>query len=282
MGATALIMYVSPTWRARLALPLRALMPLQDGLSTAADAATQQPSVTTEVEALRRQVAALTVMLEDLREEYDKVTATRRLNLEGGSLGLTGKLVPARVIASDVAAWRTSKLVDTGGGEGIHPGDAVTSRTITLNRGADSGVQSGVAVLLGETLVGFASATDAVTARVRLLSDAGMQMRVRIGRFVEGEFYPYPADFWMIGRGDGRMEIADVPGRDLDAGRIDVGDLVLSTPLEGVLPAAMVVGRVVNIRGDVDNPLLGILTVEPAADETALRRVYVYVQGEAP
>jgi len=72
------------------------------------------------------------------------------------------------------------------------------------------------------------------------------------------------------------MEIRDVVRRDVEAGTITVGDLVLSDHTDAMLPASLVIGTIAAIDADRDNPLLSILTVQSAVDEHALRRVYVF------
>ena len=78
------------------------------------------------------------------------------------------------------------------------------------------------------------------------------------------------------------MQIRDVKRRDVESGVVRTGDTVLSDPVSGLLPAAMTIGHIVEIKPDRANPLLSILTVQSAVDAKDLRRVYVYSPGRSP
>jgi cell shape-determining protein MreC len=152
----------------------------------------------------------------------------------------------------------------------------VVSDYFTIDRGDEAGLRGGMAILLRESFIGLIEQAGTHTARVKLLSDVTVEMKVRIGRFHDTGFEALDRYFWLMGRGDGVMEIRDVPRRNVDEEVVAVGDVVLSSPESGLLPAAMTIGRVTDIRPDRDNPLLAILTVKASADEESLRRVYVY------
>ena len=229
-----------------------------------------------EKEALRHEVAALSTRINELQGEVDLLTATRLWEVDGRRIGARGRLIPASVITDDLLPWRSSRLVNVGSLQGVRRGDAVASRFFSIDRGESDGVRDGMAILLKETLVGVVDQVGTHTARVKLLSDVSMQMKVRIGRFTPDGFAPLQSYFWLAGAGHGTMRIADAQRRDVDAGVIQVGDAVLSDPMRDTLPTAMMIGRITAIEPDHDNPLLSILTVEPAMDESALRRVFVY------
>ena len=112
--------------------------------------------------------------------------------------------------------------------------------------------------------------------RVKLLSDVSTEMKARIGRFHDGEFVLVDGYFWLTGRGRGLMEIRDADRRDVDAGKIKVGDVVLSDPTSDAVPTAMTIGRIVEITPDRDRPLFCILAVASEVATEALQRVYVY------
>lgn len=224
---------------------------------------------------LQNQAAALTARIEELEREVQTLTATRLWDADGRRLGSRGRLIPARVVGEDVLPWRSSRLLTAGTWQGVREGQAV------LDRGEDAAVRPGLAILLGQTLIGTIEQTATHSSRVKLISDVSTQMKVRIGRFSGERFELLDRYFWLTGRGQGRMEIRDVDKRDVDSGVIRAGDVVLSDSQHEVLPAALTIGRVAEVAVNRDNPLFAILTVHSAVPEESLRRVYVYdPQGE--
>ena len=276
-------------WTGKLISLAQIIVPFQHAATVTADSVGQalrpnKPTVSPEeYEALERkkaalehQVAALAVRVAELEKEVDILTATRLWDAAGKRIGARGRLIPARVITDDLLPWRSSQLVNAGTLQGVERGSAVTSRLFTIDQGDTDGLDRGMAVLLGEVLVGLVEQAGTHTARVKLLSDVSVQMKVRVGRLTDSGFAPLEDYFWLVGRGDGVMEIGDAKRRDVEAGLIQVGDVVLSDPASGILPCAMTIGRITSIGPDRNNPLLSILTIEAALDETSLRRVYVY------
>lgn len=265
------------------------VVPFQQASQAAVDSLTPDsgaaPSTLTaeEVEALRRaneafehQAAGLTSRIEELEAQVRGLTATRLWDPDRRQLGSRGRLIPARVLGEDAVSWRSSRLLSAGTWHGATSGAAVVSRLFTVNQGEDAGVRSGLAILLGETLVGFVESTGTHVCRAVLLSDLSVQMKVRIGRFVDGGFALREGYFWLHGAGEGRMLIRDVDRRLIDGGGIQVGDRVLSDSQSEVLPAALTIGRVSEITPDRDNPLFAVVSVRAALPEDALRRVYIY------
>lgn len=227
-------------------------------------------------QAADHQVAALSVRVEALEREVSLLTATRLWDVGGGGLGADGQLIPARVLVSDIVPWRSSRLLTAGTVQGVRRGAPVVSSFFTIDRGADGGVQTGRAILLGETLIGVVARVGTHTSRVQLLSDPATQMKVRIGRYTEDGFAVVDGYFWLVGRGGGVMEIRDVERQDVEAGLIQVGDQILSDPTSTALPAALVVGAVSQITSDRHKPLFATLTIDPAIEVGALQRVYVF------
>ena len=115
-----------------------------------------------------------------------------------------------------------------------------------------------------------------------MLDDPKTAMKVRVGRLSDGGFAPLDRYFWLTGHGGGSMEIRDAERREVEAGLIQIGDIVLSDPMDDILPSAMTIGRIERIEPDQKSPLLCILTIKSEIDEHSLRRVYVYVPEGAP
>lgn len=276
-------------WTGGLISLVQVIVPFQDAATVAADALSSlgndRPSavsseayeaLTREKAAVEHQAAALAARVEELEGDVAVLTSTRLWSVAGQRLGASGRLIPARVISQDLLPWRSSRLLSAGSVQGVQDGAAVTSNVFTVDRGENAGLHSGLAILLGETLVGEIVQTGTHTSRVKLLSDVSVQMKVRIGRRTGDRFTLVDRYYWLTGRGAGRMEIRDVERKDVETGVIQVGDTVLSDPQSDVLPAAMTIGKVSAASADRDNPLFAILTITGAVPEENLRRVYVY------
>lgn len=238
--------------------------------------------VVAERKGLEHVSAALGAKVAEMQGEIDLLTAARLWTVDGLQLGAQGRLVPAKVLGGDLLSWRDSAWIDVGGTSAVKHGDAVVSRTLEIGAGTEGGLRDGLAVLLGESLVGLVEGVATHSSRVRLLSDVGSSMKVRIGRMRNGKFVAADRYFWLTGEGKGEMRVADVAKEDVDKGNVAVGDLVLSDPMLSVLPAPMVVGKVAAYGVDRENPLLSTLRVTSAVDLTSLRRVYVYDPRATP
>lgn len=170
-------------------------------------------------------------------------------------------------------------MLSAGTSHGVQPGQAVASRHFTVDRGEGDGAREGMAILLGETLVGWIEQVGSHNSRVKLLCDVSVQRKVRIGRHTADRGVVLIDGYhWLKGKGRGRMEIEGVDRRLVDPQRplIQVGDVVVSDPNAEELPTAMAIGSVDSIVLDRDNPLLATLGVVSGVDEHALDRVYVY------
>ena len=287
--ALTLVGFLLPSsWTGRLINLVQVIVPFQDAAASAVDGLipargdSNRDGVSQEAceecrrekQALEHHIAALAMRVDELQRDVSILTATRLWDV-GGRVGEKGRLIPAKVIVDDLLPWRSSRLLNAGSLQGVQRGAAVASRFFTV-KPEGAGVQSGMAVLLGEAFVGVVEQVGTHSARVKLLSDITVQMKVRIGRLGADGFVPVEREFWLTGRGQNVMEIADAEWREIEERRIERGDLVLSDPTSESLPAAMAIGRIASVRQDSVNPLLAILTVQPALDAGDLRRVYVF------
>ncbi len=266
-----------------------------------------------EKAALEHENASLALRVADLEDEVSLLTATRLWGGKERGIGAQGRLIPARVITADILTWRSSRLLNAGSLQGVRNGAAVASRLFTMDRGEKEGVRDGMAILRAEVLVGLVQQVGTHTARIKLFSDVTVEMKVRIGRFSprrndefdnpsrdnpnrdnlsrdilsrdrEGAgrsdtgttFTALGSFFWLTGRGGGIMEIREVDRRDVEAGIIKVGDIVLSDHSNDMLPAPMTIGKIVKIEPDRENPLLSTLTVKSSVDNNSLRKVYIF------
>ena len=296
LAAISLVLFLLPAnWTGGLIGLVQLIVPLQDAATTTVDAiagsaedpppavsAAEHESVQRHAAAMAHQAAALSARVAELEGEVAALTATRQWNAAGSRIGSRGRLIPARVVVGDILAWRSSKLITTGSLQGVPPGAPVVSNEFTIGLGEESGMHSGRAILLGEAFLGWVEKTTTHVSRVQLLSDPSVQMKVRIGRFHDKGFALADGYFWLVGRGGAAMEVRDVQARFVQAGTVEVGDVVLSDPTQEMLPAALIIGNVSAVIPDRDNPLFVHLAVKPVLDPADLDRVYVFDPNPEP
>jgi len=286
MGASALSVLLPPGWTNPLKHVGQLLVPPQDliyGISHRAAHAVAvldlpDPSGPSEAEALRLELASQTAALEEARSENDRLRALRAESVPPGV-----PVLPAKVVARDVAAWRDSALVARGSLRGVSASDWVTGRFF-VNQGRASGVEEGQAVLAEHCLLGRVEQVSPYMARVQLFSDVDSpRIEVRIGA-IEGrkfKFVEYPCS--LRGAGRGKMVIEGVDYRVVQGGeqrkdgprRIGVGDLVFTAPGQLGLPSPMVVGRVRELLEDPMKRLVYNISAEPIVRIEELGDVYV-------
>ncbi len=262
---------------------VQVIVPFQDwttrGTQAATDALAGSPdtvpspeklaALQRENEYLRHRLASASVQYNELAEQHRAVAGIRRRGLTNG------RLVPARVVAGDVLAWRESRLINAGTLKGVKRSSAVASHYFTIELDEQDAAQPGLSVLAGEALVGFIDQVGTHSARVRLLTDRDTKMSPLIARYSDGKYYPLDKEFWMVGTGGRLLQIRDVDHRYIKTGAIKEGDIVLSGGTDRRLPAPMTIGTVKKIHTDPDNSLLYILDVEPAIDPSEIRKVLV-------
>jgi len=131
-------------------------------------------------------------------------------------------------------------------------------RSLLLDRGEADGVEAGQAVTQGRVLVGIVQHVDTHTARVQLLTDPYARLEVAV-RTQDG----VRATAWMRGGVDD-----DVPLRNLRAAddlRVQVGDPVLTSHGDGLVPAGLIVGYVTRWSDDDGDGVLDV-RVHPMLD----------------
>lgn len=257
---------------------LQVLVPVQHALSSlisagGSDAAGHGGD---EVGRLRRRlreyehrVASMGARITELQERNTELSGIRRRGFA------SGRLIHARIVASDSLPWRESRLLDEGTLAGVRPGDRVIT-DLFVAAGESEGVVDGMSILAGETLLGEITDASTHTARVLLLTDPASRSRlVRIGRLGSDGVTFCSADFILRGLGKGRMKISGVSHRFVERQEIEVGDIVLTSDADDRLPLQVVVGRIKAIFADDNNAVLFNLWVEPAVDLMKLKRVFV-------
>jgi rod shape-determining protein MreC len=191
-----------------------------------------------DIEALRDRVRALqqTARLTEVELENERLRALLDFRET-----LAGDLLAARVIAHDATAL---------------------SRTLTIDRGSADGVVKGAAVLAPAGIVGHVFLASFNAARVLLITDhnSGVDavvQRTRARGIVEGTV-------------DGHCGLKFVKRTE----ELLVGDLVVTSGLDGIFPRSTPIGRIVSVdkRGQ---GLFQYAIVEPAVDFDRLEEVLV-------
>lgn len=245
-----------------------------------------------QVEALRRELAAQSGLIQQLKSENEELAAVRDRSIP---LALR-----AHVVARDIVQWRDSLLIERGSKLGVNPQDWIASR-LFLDRGGAHDVNPGAAVITREVLLGRVEEVSPYMSRVCLFSDPSSDaIKVRVGGFVDNRFDPVDYPCSLRGRGRSEMIIKNVDYRHVEkdvpsepkaedgAGGdaeqplmparqrgIRVGDYVYSAPGQLGLPSPMVIGRVREIVEDPSQRLVYDVIVEPAVALDEVRAVSI-------
>ncbi|HUO05666.1 MAG TPA: rod shape-determining protein MreC [Candidatus Binataceae bacterium] len=139
------------------------------------------------------------------------------------------------------------------------------NRTLIVSGGAQIGIQSGMAVIGNEGVIGRIIATSPHAARVLLINDHnsaldGFDQRSRARGIVAGT-----ADDGII------MKYVD---RSQD---IRKGDTIVTSGLDGIFPRGLLVGTVKGVHREGPGLFIGV-AIEPAAEFRGLEQVMVVTQ----
>lgn len=143
-------------------------------------------------------------------------------------------------------------------------------RSILIDLGAEDGLVEGLAVVQGGVFVGTVQRVDAHSSRVRLVNDSGARLAVAV-RTREGT----RATAYLRGTGDD----APMPLRNLRAAdglHVRADDAVLTSNEDELIPAGLVVGRVVS-ASDADADALVDVRIRPLFDVVRTTTVLVLV-----
>jgi rod shape-determining protein MreC len=141
-------------------------------------------------------------------------------------------------------------------------------RYVTINVGTLQGVEIGMpAVSGGAVLVGRIAQVGPRTAKVELLTDpdssvAALLQTSRVTGLV-------------VGQPDGTLRMEYIPQEE----NIDVGDIVLTSGLGGVMPKGLVIGQVTEVQ-KLDYALFQTAIVRPAIDFSRLELLLVITAFE--
>lgn len=146
-------------------------------------------------------------------------------------------------------------------------GQALSSwfKSITIDKGASSGVQAGMAVITTDGVVGVVSGVASGYAQVLLVSDP------------QSLVYSYAqrsrARGAVRGRSDGMCNLEYVP-RDAD---VQVGDELLTSGIGGIYPRGLLVGTVSAVER-VPYGMFQRVEVKPAVESSSLEEVFVILE----
>lgn len=156
-------------------------------------------------------------------------------------------MLPAELVGSDASPW---------------------FRSVLLDRGSSRGVLSGMPVISERGLVGLVRATSATAAKAMLILDRQSAIDGAVERSrTRGSV-----------RGDGGAKLLfEFVARDYD---VEVGDVILSSGLDGVYPKGLRVGRVAELP-EAQPGLMARAVLEPAVDFDRLEQVFVLLRRGA-
>ncbi len=140
---------------------------------------------------------------------------------------------------------------------------------LTLNKGKNDGIDVGMAVMVGDGLVGSVSEAGDSWSRVRLLNEASASAGAYISR--SGEVGVICGDISFKGTGKCMLRYLS------ENADVDVGDLVYTSGEGSVYPKDIYIGRVVSVESDAFSRTKTAV-VECAVDMESLRYVLVITE----
>ncbi|HET9525625.1 MAG TPA: rod shape-determining protein MreC [Pyrinomonadaceae bacterium] len=202
-------------------------------------------STAQENEQLKQRLSTLEVELANARQseaENERLRALLNLN-EHSDI----KSVPARVIARDPSVW---------------------FNTITINRGSTSGVAVNMPVVTGGGIVGRVITVSPFAAQVMLITDEKSGAGAVVGQL--GQSGALGSVRGRADLGVGIVEMRYVSGLE----KVEVNDTVMTTGQDGIYPAGLNVGRVVDVKNGTATQAHQIL-IQPGAQLDHLEEVAV-------
>lgn len=141
-------------------------------------------------------------------------------------------------------------------------------RTITIGKGTSAGLRPDMAVLAPEGVVGRVIVPSARAAKVQLLIDRNAAAGALLERT--------RAQGVAMGTGEDRLRLDYVLG----TADVTVGDIVVTSGIDGIYPKGFVIGRVdyVERSGNAYREI----RIQPAVDFTSLEDILVVLTPQAP
>jgi rod shape-determining protein MreC len=158
---------------------------------------------------------------------------------------------------------RDRSNLNTTAAEIIAAGATPDFRTVTIDKGSLNGVQSDMAVIAPEGVVGRVVVSSPRAAKVQLLIDRN----AAAGAIVERS----RAQGAVVGGGDERLRMEYVS----EVSDVEVGDVVMTSGIDGIFPKGFVIGRVESVEKAGTAYKQGGIVVKPAVDFSSLEQVVV-------
>ena len=158
---------------------------------------------------------------------------------------------------------RDHSNLQTTAAEIIAAGATPDFRTLTIDKGTTGGVRADMAVIAPGGVVGRVVVPTLRTAKVQLLIDRN----AAAGAIVERS----RAQGVIIGGGDDRLRMEYVS----EVSDVIVGDVVITSGIDGIFPKGFVIGRVEAI--EKNGTAYKKITVKPAVDASSLEEVLIVV-----
>ena len=196
-----------------------------------------------ENETLKRQLADTQIELQQQRALADRSRSLERL------LELRDRLTLDTAAAEIIAASATPDF-----------------RTVTIDKGTTQGLKADMGVIAPAGVVGRVVTPTARASKVQLLIDRNAAAGVLIERS--------RAQGVALGSGDDRLRLEYVA----ETGDVVVGDVVVTSGIDGIFPKGLVVGRVEAVD---KNGAYRQITVRPAVDFSSLEEVLVILTPTA-
>jgi rod shape-determining protein MreC len=196
-------------------------------------------NVRVENDQLRRELADLQIQLQQQRALADRSSQLERL------LGMRDRL-PVKTTAAAV----------------IGAGSTPDFRTMTIDKGTSDGLRPDMAVIAPRGIVGRIVVPSARAAKVQLLIDRN----AAAGALVERS----RAQGVVVGGGDAQRLRFDYVSAASD---VQVGDLVVTSGIDGIFPKGFVIGSVQRLERGSSG--LTEIEVRPAVDFSSLEEVLV-------
>jgi len=211
-----------------------------------------------EVDELQAEADALLVENIRLKEYKAEVEQLRAM------LSFVSEYPVVAYVGADVVGRDACEAFPCGEVIGVDPNPYL--RYITINVGSRHGVEQGDPVVgAGAGLVGRVAEVGPRTSKVQLLTDSDSSVAVLLQTSrVTG---------LVVGQPDGTLRVKYIPQDE----EIEVGDIVLTSGLGGVMPKGLVVGEVTEVQGE-DYELHQEAIVEPAVDFRRLELVLVITE----
>ena len=142
------------------------------------------------------------------------------------------------------------------------------SRKVILDRGAQHGIEAGLAVVNAQGMIGQVTRVYPVQAEVTLITDKEQAVPVQVVRNgLRGVLF---------GAGQGRLELRYT----LVGGDVQPGDRLVTSGLDGVFLPGLPVAEVVNVDGETQS--FAVISCVPLAGVDRSTQVLVLGRAEAP